>query len=197
MVHNWRNVSTVKVYYWWRRSANGEPLHLLQWQVDDVLLERQIFFSGTAKQNKVGAKERQVFSSGKAKQNKVGENKRLSCLAFAPTLKRNNRVTLFLQLHFFRFTDKENVSLFCSNFILFPFTAEQNLSFFCSNRFYVSLFYDNSNLTYKLQHSWTELDELGSSLRSQSENDGSTKTTFWNELYGKPRMNVSIFATRR
>ena len=43
----------------------------------------------------------------------------------------------------------------------------------------------------------TELDRLGSSLRSQSENVGSTQTTFWNELYEKPRMNVLIFAARR
>ena len=38
VVHNWRNVSTLKVYYWWRRSANGEPLHCLQWQIHDVFL---------------------------------------------------------------------------------------------------------------------------------------------------------------
>ena len=31
--------------------------------------ERQVFFSGKAKQNQVGAEERQVFFSGKAKQN--------------------------------------------------------------------------------------------------------------------------------
>ena len=42
----------------------------------------------------------------------------------------------------------------------------------------------------------TELDRLGSSLRSQSENDGSTQTTFLNELYEKSRMNISIFDMR-
>ena len=40
------------------------------------------------------------------------------------------------------------------------------------------------------------MDKLRSSLRSQSQNDGSTRMTFWNKLYEKPRMNVSIFATR-
>ena len=60
----------------------------------------QIFFNGKAKQNIVGAKERQVFFSGKAKQNEVGGKERLGCLTFAPSLKRDNRVTLFLQLHF-------------------------------------------------------------------------------------------------
>ena len=37
---------------------------------------RQIFFSGIAKQNKVGAKERQVSFRGKAKQNEVGGKER-------------------------------------------------------------------------------------------------------------------------
>ena len=32
---------------------------------------------------------------------------------------------------------------------------------------------------------------------SKSENDRRTPTTFWNTLYEKPRMNVSIYATRR
>ena len=46
VVHNWRNVSIVKVDYWWEwdtttfylTSANGESLHCLQWQVHDVFL---------------------------------------------------------------------------------------------------------------------------------------------------------------
>ena len=42
--------------------------------------------------------------------------------------------------------------------------------------------------------SWADLD---SSLRSYSDNVGSTRTTFWNELYEKPRVDVLIFAARR
>ena len=61
---------------------------------------RQIFFSDKAKQNKVGAKERQVFFSGKAKQNKVGGKVWLGCPALLLEQKRDNRVTLFLQLYF-------------------------------------------------------------------------------------------------
>ena len=62
--------------------------------------ERQIFFNGKAKQNKVGAKERYVFFSGKAKQNEVGGRERLGCPALMLKQKCDNRVTLFLQLYF-------------------------------------------------------------------------------------------------
>ena len=61
---------------------------------------RQIFFSGKTKQNIVGAKERQIFFRGRAKQNKVGGKEQLGCPALMLEQKRDNRVTLFLQLYF-------------------------------------------------------------------------------------------------
>ena len=61
---------------------------------------RQIFFSDKAKQRKVGAKKRQIFFSGRAKQNKVGSKERLGCPALMLEKKRDNQVTLFLQLYF-------------------------------------------------------------------------------------------------
>ena len=93
------------------------------------------------------------FFSGKAKQNEVGGKERLGCLAFAPTLKRNNRVTLFLQLHFVSlYRWRKLISLFLQlyfvslyrwrrfvflllqPFLCFTFLWQQYLLFFCSKR---------------------------------------------------------------
>ena len=116
-----------------------------KWNIKTVGAKgRQIFFSGNVKENKVGTKERQIFFSGRAKQNKVGGKEWLGCLAFALTLKQDNRVTLSFNFILFRSTARKDLSLFCSNFIFFHFTAEEDLSSFCSNRLYVSLFYHNN-----------------------------------------------------
>ena len=60
----------------------------------------KIFFSGKAKRNKVGVKEVQVFFSGKAKQNEVEGKERIGCPALMLEQRRDNRIALFLQLHF-------------------------------------------------------------------------------------------------
>ena len=52
------------------------------------------------KQNKVGAKERQILFSGRAKQNEVGSKERIGSPALILEKKRDNRVILFLQLYF-------------------------------------------------------------------------------------------------
>ena len=88
-----------------------------------------------AKQNKVGTKERQVFFIDKAKQNEIGGKEWLDCLALMLEQKRDNRVTLFLQLYFvslhrwWRF-----VFLFLQPFLCFTFLWQKYLLSFCSKR---------------------------------------------------------------
>ena len=77
---------------------------IVKWNIKTVGAKgREIFFSSKAKQNKVWAKEKQIFFSGKAKQNEVGSKERLGCPALMLEKKRDNSVTLFLQLYFVSF----------------------------------------------------------------------------------------------
>ena len=122
---------------------------------------RQVFFSGKAKQNKVGAKEGLIFFSGKAKQNKVGAKERQ--IFFSGRAKQNEvgskERNSVLLLQCWRKSETTE-SLFSSNFILFRSTAKRDLSLFCSNPFYVSLFYENS-ISFRFVPNASNLNDIG------------------------------------
>ena len=104
-----------------------------KWNIKTVEVKRrQIFFSGKAKQNKVGTKAGQVFFSGKAIQNKVGGKEWLGCLDSTPTWKQDNWVALFLQLNFVLLNRwRRFVFVLPQPFLCFTFRWQKYLLSFC------------------------------------------------------------------